>query len=99
MKPLFVKEIPSNSGNHIMLKIGTVLAKLKVRSFKDKETGHIVAYSPSLDISGYGNTKKEAFDMLNLSIKETFTYLLRLSHKQQVDKLLKYGWTIENTRK
>jgi hypothetical protein len=42
--------------------------KLTSIKYKDKDTGHHMYYIPSLDITGYGGTKKNAEEMANNSL-------------------------------
>jgi hypothetical protein len=59
--------------------------------FKDHQFH--VAYIPSLDLSGYGETEKDALDMLyNQVMDDFFVTLFQLNESQISAELEKYGW-------
>lgn len=43
---------------------------LDVYYFQDEDTHHMVAYIPALDISGYGDDKKEATESIKIVLQE-----------------------------
>lgn len=60
--------------------------------FKEKNI-HFV-YAPALDISGYGNSKKEAENSFLITLK---AFLEFTNEKNTLeDELLKFGWKAEN---
>ena len=44
--------------------------------FLFKEDDNFIAYSPALDLSGYGKTEEEARDSFNIVLKEYFDYAI-----------------------
>lgn len=65
---------------------------IKVIGFIDKDTKYFVKYIPAFEMSGYGETEKEADEMLNFSIDDFFKYLLKLSPKKMKAELVSLGW-------
>ena len=53
--------------------------KIRVRSWKDKQTRRWLLYSKKYEISAYGCTKVEAKEMFNLLVSE---YLLKTKPKK-----------------
>ncbi|MBK7306852.1 MAG: hypothetical protein IPI88_07260 [Chitinophagaceae bacterium] len=47
---------------------------------------------PSLDITGYGETRERAIEMLKFSILDYFESLIKLPSKQIEAELHKFGW-------
>ena len=69
---------------------GHIKAEMAVLSFLDN--GHFISYLPALDLSGYGDSKKESFQMLNELLESVFTTYLSLTERQLQRELLKFGW-------
>lgn len=70
-----------------------------LRTFFFKDHGKDVIYVPSLNLSGYGNDKKEALEMLDEITGDWFDTLMRLDSDMQQAELKKYGWEREKFRK
>ena len=68
---------------------------LPVMSFE--EDGVQIAYIPVLDLSGYGNTEKEALDSLYVAINEYLSYAI--TKNTLVQDLKAHGWTIKKKSK
>lgn len=62
------------------------------RIYNLKEGDTFITYIPSLEASGYGNTKKEADDMLLEVIDDLFDNLFELKVDQMEAELRKLGW-------
>jgi len=60
--------------------------------FKDKDTGHFVTYIPSFDLSGYGDTREEAKEMIDFQLDELYEHLIKLSIGKIDVELAKMGW-------
>lgn len=60
-------------------------------TYVDKETRQHVAYVPSLEISGYGETKEKAQELLQISIEKFFDFLFS-DATTAYDELSKLGW-------
>lgn len=69
-----------------------IQAGLSVYRYIDKDTKQVVVYIPALEITGYGETKKKAEEMLNFSVGNMFDYLINLSAKDLKAELLSLGW-------
>jgi hypothetical protein len=72
---------------------GRIKGNLTRITFKDKDTNQFVEYCPSFDISGYGDTKAEAIEMIKFSLADYFEYLLDLPVKKAEQELIKFGWS------
>jgi len=69
---------------------GNVLkGNLSVFSFIDDEGTHI-AYSPALDLAGYGNTEEEAKESFSVVLEEYIHYTVK--NNTIWSDLKKYGW-------
>lgn len=72
---------------------GTSLAvKLDVYLFMDGDS--YIAYSPALDLSGYGTTEKEAKESFSVVIDEYISY--GLAHRTLVKDLRAHGWKVRS---
>jgi len=68
----------------------TVNVKLSLIIFS--EEGTVIAYCPALDLSGYGNTEKEAIDSFKIASAEYFLYS---TNKETLFKdLQQHGWKL-----
>jgi hypothetical protein len=57
------------------------------------DNGHNIAYLPSLNLTGYGDTKQEAHELLMKHVlTDFFEGLFTLSQSQVVEELKKLGW-------
>jgi hypothetical protein len=65
---------------------------LTILKFIDKDTNQIVAYLPSFNISGYGESKEKAFEMVKFSLDDLFEKLSSLSLNKLREELARYGW-------
>ncbi|OIN59970.1 hypothetical protein [Arsenicibacter rosenii] len=65
--------------------------KFKVFTFEDN--GFQIAYIPTLDLSSYGDTPKEAIDsLLRVVMGEYFEQLIAAGPTEAYNELKKYGW-------
>jgi len=68
---------------------------LSLVQFKEDEV--IILYSPALDLSGYGNTEKEAYDSFSIALNEFIRYT---KNKKTLNTILKdLGWIIKGSNK
>ena len=66
-------------------------ANLRLVTFADGNFR--IAYIPSLNLSGYGNTESEAMSMLmDVVVKEYLIGLMSLTEAQIMAELRQYGW-------
>lgn len=77
----------SNGKTRINVKVGVYI-------FTDDDT--YIAYCPALDLSGYGNTEKEAKDSFVLSLSMYIEYCL--NKNTLVKDLQKHGWGIKSMK-
>ncbi len=69
-----------------------VSAQLTIYKLIDKDTKQVVLYNPSLQLSGYGDTEKQAFDIIRFNLDEHSKYLTNLSYSNLQKELMKLGW-------
>lgn len=81
---------PLSIEDSIRYRKGHISASLTVVSFI--EDGSYVVYSPSLEMTGYGDTEEEAKEMFSFSMEDYFKSLIKLSHKTIEAELRKYGF-------
>ena len=68
-----------------------IIVNLPMISFE--EDGSQILYCPALDISGYGNSEKEAFESFQIALSE---FLLYTTHKNTLEKeLISLGWSVK----
>jgi hypothetical protein len=88
--------LPSSSDRketfNVNLAKGTVQALVSSFSFLDKDTGMFVAVMPSLQLSGYGKTRKEADAMLKDAVKDFNEFILHQSYGRVAVELIRLGW-------
>lgn len=58
------------------------------------DDGSYIAYSPALDMSGYGNTEEEAKESFSIVLEEYVTY--GLSKHTLVKDLREHGWKVRS---
>lgn len=61
-------------------------------SYIDADTLQHVYYIPSLEVSGYGETKEKALEMLKFNMAELFNFLLKSDVVQMKRQLEDLGW-------
>ena len=69
---------------------GEIEACMMVLHFQDHD--HFISYLPAFDLSGYGDTHEESFEMLNVQVKEVLIDLIRMTPLTRLRELKKYGW-------
>lgn len=73
----------------------TINVSLPVMLFE--ENGVQIAYIPVLDISGYGNTEKEAKTSLEYGLTEYFSYTV--NKNTLIEDLKSHGWVVRKKTK
>ncbi len=68
--------------------------KLDVYIFSEDEA--VIAYSPALDLCGYGNNEDEAKESFHIAVCEYLDY--GLSHKTLVADLRHHGWKVRSLK-
>lgn len=61
-------------------------------SFIDKDTKQYVSYIPALEISGYGDNREKAEEMIKFSMHELFFHLIHLSKGELDAEMRILGW-------
>ncbi len=75
---------------------GDVKVKLFLVQFKDENNIHII-YSPHLDLSGYGDSPREARKSFEIAFEDLIDYTLK---KKTLGKVLEsLGWKLKGTRR
>jgi hypothetical protein len=77
----------SRQGNKVRITV-----TLNCTAFIDKDTNQHVVYTPSLELTGYGETRAKAFEMLKESIDDYNQMLAQLTPKLLKAELTKLGW-------
>jgi hypothetical protein len=67
---------------------------LNISVYLFKEDSTVIAYCPSLDLSGYGLTSKEAKSSFGIVLQEYLDY--GIQHGTLYKDLQDHGWTINN---
>lgn len=80
-----------NAQGHFRSDHGNINFNIFLLSFKEDDA-HIV-YAPQLDVSGYGNSKEEAFNSFNIVIEEFLSYTI--NKKTLHDELIRLGWQLK----
>lgn len=69
--------------------------ELQLLTWEDENIHYV--YSPALDLTGYGNTEKEATDSFNIMLREFVAYA---DTKDTIlDELERLGWTINRKKR
>ncbi len=69
-----------------------ITGNINFHKFNDADTGQFVFYSPSLELSGYGETEEKALEMIKSAITDYFTMLYEISPKKRDIELRTLGW-------
>lgn len=76
---------------------GKYLVKVRLQIYSWEEDGIRFAYSPAMDLSGYGKTRKEAEQSFHTSMQETLKYM---DKKETIfDELERLGWLVNRKKK
>lgn len=73
----------------------SISLNLNVLQFKDDDT--FLAYLPSMDLTGYGNTEAEAISSLHIVLDEFFKYTV--NKKTLTSEMQRLGWKIKKPNK
>lgn len=71
---------------------GHMYINLDIYMFKDGQA--YIVYAPALDLSGSGNTQKEAEESLYITVQEYFDYTL--SKRTLIKDLRAHGWKVQS---
>lgn len=82
------------SKNKITNQGESIRVTLDVYLFKEEDS--YIAYSPALDLSGYGNSEEEAKQSFGIVIEQYITY--GLSTRSLVKDLREHGWKVKSFR-
>lgn len=76
---------------------GKIHVELLLKGWKDNETNLYFLYSPALDLTGYGETLREAQN----SLKYTLDEFIRYTHTKKTifDELEHLGWYVNRKKK
>lgn len=83
-----------DSPNKIVDRDGHVSVTLDVYVFKDEDT--FIAYSPALDISGYGDSEDAAKTSFSIVMNEYIAYCL--TKRTLVKDLRAHGWKVKSLK-
>ncbi len=90
-----IKNKDVNKPHTATLVINKSKGKIKAtfRVFHILDGNFKVAYIPALNLSGYGKSDENAYDMLKEVLSDYFGSLVSLRKDQLLSELGKYGWT------
>lgn len=77
----------------INLKNGRIHGVLAGVSFIDKDTKQYVTYIPALELSGYGETKDKAEEMIKSSMNDLFNHFMEISANELDIEMKSCGFT------
>lgn len=80
------------------LRISNSELNLTIRVFDGKDGDFFILFSPSLNISGYGLSKKDAEESFKTSIEAFALDIKELSTKKREAALTKLGWHKEKLK-
>lgn len=80
--------------NKIVNRNGSLSVKLDVYVFMDGDS--YIAYSPALDISGYGDSEDEAKESFSIVVDEYITY--GITRRTLVKDLRAHGWKVKSLK-
>lgn len=75
---------------------GTKTVNVNLDIIEYQEDGTYIAFSPALDLTGYGSTLKEARESWETVLEEFFRYTLNKKTLHQ--DLVKRGWKVRNKK-
>src|SRR5207244_6945156 len=78
---------------------GKITGHLQVIKYRDRDTRQMVAYLPSLEISGYGASEAKALEILKFSVDDLFDHFIKIPIRQLEFELSKLGWKHNRLRK
>lgn len=84
----------NNYTNKIIRKNGRISVFLEIYTFKEGDIYY--AYSPALDLTGYGNTEKEAKESLDITLCGYMDYCI--SNNTLKKDLLSHGWDVRSEK-
>lgn len=67
-------------------------ASLNVGGLFFNDHGHFILYLPALELTSYGDNKKEALELMNTIVKDYLKELINRPEAEVVQELTKYGW-------
>ena len=67
---------------------------IRVSVYTFREGDNVIAYCPSLDLSGYGRTQKEAKESFGIVMKDYLDYCT--SEGTLHEDLISHGWQMEH---
>ena len=80
MSNLTLRSVPKRTDGIDQLRVNKSARKINghlgILRFIDKDTNQYVIYCPALEVSGYGETKAKATEMIKFSITELFEYFI-----------------------
>lgn len=99
MATIKITKGPSKEGEKDTVRIKNNMLYLSVNVFSGKQGDYHILYCPSLNISGYGNTEKEAEDFLHVEMETFSEDVLGMSSEEKENFLLSLGFKREKFRK
>jgi hypothetical protein len=76
----------------LKLDIKRKVAHIGLRMLVFSRDGQCIVFLPSLNLTAYGDTEKEAVDMLHVVMEDYFDNLFTLTEQQIMQEVKQYGW-------
>lgn len=89
----------SDGNDEINFHKNAITGQINLHKFIDKDTEQYVYYSPSLDVTGYGEKEDLALEMVKFQINELFNLWIALAPKKRDIELQKLGLGIKISQK
>lgn len=70
-----------------------IKVNINISVYLFEEDNCVIAYCPSLDLSGYGSNRKEAKQSFDIVLKEYLHYCM--SNNTLLDDLKNHGWAVK----
>lgn len=87
-----VLDAPGDNRDELHLTSSGIQADLRVFGFIDKDTKQHVVYIPAFQLSGYGESRQKAEEMLKFSIHDYLHRLRAMSDAERGQELSGFGW-------
>ncbi|MCB9225073.1 MAG: hypothetical protein R2780_01570 [Crocinitomicaceae bacterium] len=92
-------EIVKNLDGFETLRLNEHEIELGIQVYSGKSQGYFVWYAPSIEVSGYGTTAKEAQESFKHNLDVFSEDILNLTSKNRELALFKLGWSKKNRSK
>lgn len=85
--------MPQNGNTMDKINVSSEKVSSELAIFLFREDDNFIAYSPALDLSGYGKTEEDARNSFNIVLKEYFDYAI--NEGTLYEDLKSHGWLLK----